>query len=94
MVALRKRDRIPVSYIVVTGLAPVMPALAPVMPALAPVTLVCIFHELRNIITVLLLSAAICLSRNIVETELAPVLFSPPSRLTRQPHFLTHQHLS
>ncbi len=59
-----------------------------------PVTLGCIFHELRNIITALLLSAAICLSRNIVKTGLAPVLFSPPSRLTRQPCFLAHRHLS
>src|SRR6266568_1658748 len=38
----------------------------------------CIFHELTNIITVLLLLAATCLPRSIVVTGLAPVMFARP----------------
>jgi len=61
------------------------------------VALGCIFLELTNIITVLLLLAAICPSRNMVETRdpawragNAPVLFSRLSRLAYQPCFLTN----
>src|SRR6266702_4669187 len=48
----------------------------------------CIFHELTNIITVLLLLAATCLPRSIVVTGLAPVMF------TRPHHVLLHYPVS